>query len=134
MGKTIEKDGFKVEVFPGKLRVANLDFSAGESTRLTGLISLAGQMASMKALPPSIGHSPFVIAFNNTGNHLLHREGTDSGVWFKINQTDALVGIINHGVEAHKNQLNVQSADRLRNRGNIRAPGVNAPDIIDGRG
>lgn len=133
MAKPIEKDGFKVEILPGKLRVGSLEFSASEASKITGLLSFAGQMAAMPGLPPSIGHAPFEIAFSNTGIHFLHREGTPGGVEFKFEQLDALVAIINHGVDAHKNQLEVQKTSRLAARGRMTS-GVNAPDIIEGRG
>lgn len=134
MGKSIEKDGFKVEMLPGSLRVATLNFSPADAAKITNLLSWASNMASMKALPPQVGHTPFEVKFANDGNHLLHRVDAKGEVVFRFEQIDALVNIINHGVEAHKNQLNVQSADRLRSRGRTVAAGTNSPDIIDGRG
>lgn len=134
MGRPIEKDGFTVEVLAGKIRIGSFEFSAAEANMITGLLSFAGQMGSMGVLPPSIGHAPFSVAFANNGVHILHREGSSGGVEFRFNQLDALVNIINLGVDAHKNTLDVNKSERSRLRGRMVPAGANAPDIIDGRG
>lgn len=134
MGKSIEKDGFKVDVLPGYLKVGTLSFSPAEAAKMTSLLSWAGNMASMEVLPPTIGHVPFEVIFVDDGNHALRRTDAKGLVAFRFEQIDALVSIINNGIEAHKNNLDVQSDSRLRNRGRMATVGANAPDIIDGRG
>lgn len=134
MSRPIEKDGFTVEALAGKIRIGSFEFAASEANKITGLLSFAGQMGSMNALPPSIGHEPFSVAFANNGVHFLHREGTKGGVEFRFDQLDALVSIINHGVDAHKNTLDINRSERSRLRGRMVNAGANAPDIIDGRG
>lgn len=134
MGKSIEKDGFKVDVLPGSLKVGTLSFSPAEAAKMTSLLSWAGNMASMEVLPPTIGHAPFEVIFVDDGTHALCRTDAKGLVKFRFEQIDALVSIINNGIETHKNNLDVQSDSRLRNRGRMATVGANAPDIIDGRG
>jgi len=135
MNTEIEKDGFRVEITPQFLSINGVHFSPGEAGKVANVLVWAIRMQDLKALPPTVTDGPFTITFSEDGFHRLSRNDNKSTsfVTFQFSQVDSLVNIVNSGVDAYKNNIDVQSIDRARARGRVGAVGANYPDIIDGK-
>jgi len=136
MNTSIERNGFRVEITPQFLSISGVRFSPGEVAKIASVLVWASRMSELKALPPTVTDGPFTVTFSEDGLHRLARNDDKSVAFiaFQFGQADALIDIINCGVDAYKNNMDVQSVDRARARGRTSATGSNYPDIIDGRG
>lgn len=128
MNNILERGSFRIEVSPQNLSINGLKFSPGEADKITGLISLAGRMADLEALPPSIGNPPFRITFDEEGKHFLYRVDHPGKVIFEFEDADTLVQTIQDGIQMFRTLL------EFGPKASRSAPAVNFPDIIDGRG
>jgi len=133
MSKTLEKDGFQVEITPKGLNISGVNFSPSESTKILSILGWASRMSSMEVLPPSVAHDPFVIKFNEDGNHTMSRVGSTGEIVFRFSQLDNLVTIINLGIDSYKNNQDIQRALKLIPKDRVGVIGLNSPDIIEGR-
>src|SRR3989337_753127 len=105
MSNTLVRGNFKVEASPQFLLINGLRFSPGEADKIAGLVSLAGRMADLDTLPPSIGNPPFRITFNEEGKHSLYRVDHPVKVIFEFEEADTLVQTILDGVQLFRNLL-----------------------------
>ena len=136
MNTSIEKSGFRLEITPQFLSINGVHFSPGETPKLANVLVWAARMSDMKALPPTVSDGAFTVTFSENGLHRLARNDDKSTAFiaFQFSEVDAIVSLINSGVDGYKNNMDVQSVDRARARGRVSATGSNYPDIIDGRG
>jgi len=134
MGRTIEKNGHKIEVVQKGLQMGTLQFTPGESHLLKSCLSWAGKLANAPVLPPEVGHHPFVVRFGTEGVHSLERTDKAGFVKFAMRDLDTIIELVDNGVACHSTNLEVQKLDRLKRgpRGSGNASG-NGPDTFDGR-
>jgi len=134
MNTFIEKNGFRIEITPQFLSIQGVKFSPGEANKVISVLVWAARMSEMKALPPTVADGFFTVTFSEDGNHTLTRndERSANKVTFTFSQVNTLVDLINNGVEGFKNNMEIQSLDRLKARGKVSIVGANFPDIIEG--
>lgn len=108
--------------------IGGFTFSLGEGSKITALLSLAGGMAGLRALPAEINDVPFIIAFSEDGLHTLRRGEFDKGLEFSFDEIDDLIQMVNAcrevGIEILKHAPSAVGRQNLAG---------DAPDIIEGR-
>ena len=78
------------------IRVGNFTFTPAEGEQITHLLSVAGRMSTLKALPEKIKKNSFTVFFDSEGNHKVERGG--ASIFFNFENIDKVINEINSAV------------------------------------
>ena len=99
MTTEVKHPKWNAAVSPNEIIIGKFTYLPGQAAKITALIGFAGNMSNLKALPPQIEDTPFVIEFTEDGSLKLHSGNKDFCVPFKFEDTDDLIVLINNMVQ-----------------------------------
>jgi len=91
MNREFDFGGRNFRINNSQIHVDDFILVPGEVDSITALLSMAGSMSKLKALPPEIGDGTFVIRFNPEGHHGLIREHDESRLDFRFENVNDLI-------------------------------------------
>jgi hypothetical protein len=94
-------NGFNIDANQDSIFVGDFVLAPAEAEVVTNLISIAGAMHNLPALPPNISSqgNAFTIDFSEDGTLCLSKLGSPQIVNFEFSQTSDLIEAINEGVK-----------------------------------
>lgn len=128
---SIKLDRFTVNTTDQHIFIDNFKFTPAEADRISNLISIAGAMSELRALPESISDPPFFIRFNELGELVLDRANDAKSVLnFEFKEVDEILRVIDEAVaisiDQHKLRPNPRSVGGVANM-------LPSGDVIEGR-
>lgn len=130
MNRTVKFNKWTAIANRRNITVDKFVFAPSEGEKMTALLSFAGRMAGLQALPAEISDPPFTVDFHETGLHVLRRDSNsaDLGITFSFEEIDDLIQLVNACREVVIDII----THAPKNVGH-QSLNSDAPDIIEGR-